>query len=165
MKGKSGQGSLSHLDESGEAKMVDVGGKKVARREARAEAWISMSPGTLELVASGSLPKGDVFSAARLAGIMAAKKTPDLIPLCHAISVDSVSVDFSVDGGSSRIGVFASVRASDRTGAEMEALVCAAVAALTIYDMCKAAERGVEIDSLRLTFKSGGKSGTWERGS
>ncbi|MCG2795591.1 MAG: cyclic pyranopterin monophosphate synthase MoaC [Actinomycetia bacterium] len=143
--------------------MVDVGEKEVTARQARAEAWVSMSPGTLELITSGSLPKGDVFSTARIAGVTAAKRTPELIPLCHPIRMDSVDIDFHVDEGSSRIRVDALARATDRTGVEMEALTAASVAALTIYDMCKAVERGVEITSLRLVSKSGGKSGAWER--
>ena len=155
--------SLSHLDESGRAKMVDVGEKDVTRREARAEAWVSASPETLELITSGSLPKGDVFSTARIAGIAAAKKTPDLIPLCHPLRLDTVEVGFEVDAEGSRIRVESRVLATDRTGVEMEALMAAAVAALTIYDMCKAVERGVEITSVRLIYKSGGKSGTWQR--
>lgn len=157
-----GEKRLSHLDERGRASMVDVGAKDVTRREARAEARVSMSRRTLELIASGDLPKGDVFSTARVAGIMAAKKTPELIPLCHPLRIDSVSVEFEVDGGSSTVRVESAVVATDRTGVEMEALTAAAVAALTIYDMTKAVERGAEISSVRLLHKSGGKSGTWK---
>jgi len=156
-------GSLSHLDESGRARMVDVGDKDATRREARAEAWVSVSPETIELISSQSLPKGDVFATARIAGIAAAKKTPDLIPLCHPLKLDTVEVDFEVDEEVSSIRVESCAMVTDRTGAEMEALVAAAVAALTIYDMCKAVERGAEIKSLRLLYKSGGKSGTWQR--
>lgn len=155
--------SLSHLDESGRARMVDVGDKDATRREARAEAWVSVSPETLGLISSQSLPKGDVFATARIAGIAAAKKTPDLIPLCHPLKLDTVEVDFEVDEEVSSIRVESCAMVTDRTGAEMEALVAAAVAALTIYDMCKAVERGAEIKSLRLLYKSGGKSGTWQR--
>ena len=155
--------SLSHLDESGRARMVDVGDKDVTRREARAEAWVSTEPETLELITSGIVPKGDVFSTARIAGIAAAKKTPDLIPLCHPLKLDTVEVGFEVDKEGSSIRVEARALATDRTGVEMEALVAAAVAALTIYDMCKAVERGAEITSVRLVYKSGGKSGTWQR--
>ena len=155
--------SLSHLDESGRARMVDVGDKDATRREARAEAWVSVSPETIELISSQSLPKGDVFATARIAGIAAAKKTPDLIPLCHPLKLDTVEVDFEVDEEVSSIRVESCAMVTDRTGAEMEALVAAAVAALTIYDMCKAVERGAEIKSLRLLYKSGGKSGTWQR--
>jgi cyclic pyranopterin phosphate synthase len=155
--------SLSHLDEYGKARMVDVGDKDVTRREARAGATVSVSPETLGLISSGSLPKGDVFATARIAGITAAKKTPELIPLCHPLRLDSVEVDFKVDKEASSIRVESRVLATDRTGAELEALVAAAVSALTIFDMCKAVERGVEIESLRLLYKSGGKSGTWQR--
>lgn len=156
-------GRLSHLDESGAARMVDVGGKQVTRREAVAEARVAMSRSTLELIASGSLPKGDVFATARLAGIQAAKKASEIIPLCHPLRLDGVAVDFEVDTATSSIRVLSTVRATDRTGVEMEALTAAAAAALTIYDMCKAVERGVEVERLRLVRKSGGKSGTWER--
>jgi cyclic pyranopterin phosphate synthase len=154
---------LSHLDESGRAKMVDVGDKEETRREARAEARVSVSPETLGLITSGELPKGDVFSTARIAGVSAAKKTPDLIPLCHPLKLDTVLVDFEVDAKNSSIRVESRALATDRTGVEMEALVAAAVAALTIYDMCKAVERDAEITSLRLFYKSGGRSGTWQR--
>lgn len=157
------EGGLSHLDASGRASMVDVGAKEMTRREAVAEARVRMSGSTLALVAAGSMPKGDVFATARVAGIQAAKKTADLIPLCHPLRLDSISVEFEVDEGSQSIRVVASARATDRTGVEMEALTAAAVAALTIYDMCKAVERGIEIERLRLVRKSGGKTGTWER--
>ncbi len=156
---------LSHLDESGAAKMVDVGDKRTTAREARAEAWVSMSAEALDLVTEGAVPKGDVFSTARLAGIMAAKKTPELIPLCHPLRMDSVGVDFEVDAAGSRIRVESNIKATDRTGVEMEALVAAGVAALTVYDMCKAIDRAIEISGLRLVYKAGGKSGTWEPGS
>jgi cyclic pyranopterin monophosphate synthase len=159
----SGPDSLSHIDESGAARMVDVGKKDETVRQARAEAWVSMSPKTLEFMTSGSLPKGDVFATARVAGIAAAKRTAELIPLCHPIRLDSVDVDFHVDPGSSRVRVDVLARATDRTGVEMEALVAAGIASLAIYDMCKAVERGVEVTSLRLVSKSGGDSGTWER--
>ena len=153
---------LSHLDEKGRAKMVDVGGKNETAREAVAEAFVKMSPATLKLVIDGQIKKGDVFGAARLAGIAAAKKTPDLIPLCHPLPLDAVGVDFDVDEKQSSIRVTATARVTARTGVEMEALTAAAVAALTIYDMCKAAEKGIEITDLRLLKKTGGKSGTWE---
>jgi len=154
---------LTHLDESGTARMVDVGDKGVTRREARAGAWIKMTRATLDLVTSGSLPKGDAFATARIAGIQAAKKTWELIPLCHPLRLDSVEVDFHVDLESSRIRVESVARATDRTGVEMEALMAASVAALTVYDMCKAVERGIEIESLGLLSKSGGKSGEWTK--
>jgi len=142
--------------------MVDVGEKGVTRREARAEALIRMSRSTLELVASGGLLKGDVFSTARIAGISAAKKTPELIPLTHPLRIDSVSVEFDIDEEEGAVRVTSTVVVTDRTGAEMEALTAVATAALTIYDMCKAVERGVEVASLRLLYKSGGKSGTYQ---
>lgn len=160
-----GEPGLYHLDESGAARMVDVGAKEVTEREARAEANVSMSPETLDLIAAGAVPKGDVFSTARLAGIMAAKRTPELIPLCHPLRIDSVAVDFEVDREASTVRIGSRVRATDRTGVEMEALVAAGIAALTVYDMCKAVDRGMEVVSLRLVHKSGGKSGTWEPGS
>ena len=154
---------MSHLDEKGQAKMVDVGGKDETAREAVAEALVKMSPATLKLVVDGQIKKGDVFGAARLAGIAAAKKTPDLIPLCHPLPLDAVGVDFDVDEKQSSIRVTATARVTARTGVEMEALTAAAIAALTIYDMCKAAEKGIEITDVRLLKKTGGKSGTWER--
>lgn len=154
---------LSHLDEKGQAKMVDVGGKDETAREAVAEAVVKMSPTTLKLVVEGQIKKGDVFGAARLAGIAAAKKTPDLIPLCHPLPLDAVGIDFDVDEEKSAIRIITAARVTARTGVEMEALTAAAVAALTIYDMCKAAEKGITITDLRLIKKTGGKSGTWER--
>ena len=154
-------GGLSHLDEHGHARMVDVGEKGVSRREARAQALVRMSRETLALVTGGGLPKGDVFSTARIAAIGAAKKTPELVPLTHPLRIDTVSVEFDIDEEESAVVVTSTVVVTDRTGAEMEALTAATVAALTIYDMCKAVERGVEIASVRLLYKSGGKSGTW----
>jgi cyclic pyranopterin monophosphate synthase len=153
---------LSHLDEQGRARMVDVGAKGVTRREARAEATVRMSPSTLALLVAGDLPKGDVFSTARVAGVMAAKQTPELIPLCHPLRLDSVSVEFESDESESAVRILTTVEATDRTGVEMEALTAAALAALTVYDMCKGVERGVEITSVRLLHKSGGASGQWE---
>jgi cyclic pyranopterin phosphate synthase len=124
-----------------------------------------MSREALGLITAGAVPKGDVFSTARLAGIMAAKRTSELIPLCHPLKIDSITVDFEVDEEGSRVRVESGARATDRTGVEMEALVAAGVAALTVYDMCKAVDRGMEVNSLRLVYKTGGKSGTWEPGS
>ncbi|MFA5867225.1 MAG: cyclic pyranopterin monophosphate synthase MoaC [Actinomycetota bacterium] len=155
---------LSHIDDKGQAHMVDVGEKAVTAREAVAEAWISLEPATLKLVQEGNVKKGDVFGAARLAGIMAAKKTPDLIPLTHPLPLDSVNVDFEVDEGKSTIIVTATARTTARTGVEMEAMTAASVAALTIYDMCKAAEKGITIKEIKLIRKTGGKSGEWNRG-
>jgi cyclic pyranopterin phosphate synthase len=144
--------------------MVDVGDKGVTRREARAEALVSMSRQTLARITAGDMPKGDVLSTARIAGISAAKRTPELIPLCHPLRIDSVAVEFDIDDSVPGVRVSSVVVATDRTGAEMEALTAAAVAALTIYDMCKALERGIEIQRVRLLYKSGGKSGTWQAG-
>ncbi len=154
---------LSHLDDKGQAHMVNVGDKDVTAREAVAMAKIRLEPETLKLVTEGNLKKGDVFGAARLAGIMAAKKTPELIPLTHPLPLDSVDVDFDVDEGGSAITVTATARTTARTGVEMEAMTAAAVAALTVYDMCKAAEKGITITEIKLIKKTGGKSGSWQR--
>lgn len=151
--------SLTHLDESGAARMVDVGGKTATARKAIAEGRIRMSAETLAAVKDGSGPKGDVLSAARIAGIMAAKKTADLIPLCHPLALDSVVVDFSFEND----GIVATASASlvGKTGVEMEALTAASIALLTIYDMAKALEKGMTIEQVRLVSKTGGKSGDW----
>lgn len=154
---------LSHLDEKGQAHMVDVGNKDITAREAIAEARISLEPETLRLVQEGNVKKGDVFAAARLAGIMAAKKTSELIPLTHPLPLDSVNVDFAVPDGESTIIITATARTTARTGVEMEAMTAASIAALTVYDMCKAAEKGITITEIKLIRKTGGKSGTWER--
>lgn len=154
---------LSHLKEDGTAHMVDVGGKDATRREATAEAVVRMSAETLKLAAEGQMKKGDVFGAARIAGIMAAKKTPELIPLCHPLPIDSVDVEFEIDDATNKILIRATAATTAKTGVEMEAMTAAATAALVIYDMCKAAEKGIVIESVRLIKKSGGKSGTWER--
>jgi cyclic pyranopterin phosphate synthase len=152
---------LSHVDDTGAARMVDVGGKDVTEREAAAEAFVEMSPSTLAMIAEGTMPKGDVLAVARFAGITSAKRTSDLIPLCHPIALTSVTVDLEpvADG----VHICAVARTLDRTGVEMEALTAAAGAALTLYDMCKAVERGMTIRHVRLLRKSGGESGTWER--
>ena len=154
---------LTHIDHQGQARMVDVGGKKATRREAIAEAIVTMSPETLRLVIEGQMKKGDVLGAARLAGIMAAKKTPELIPLCHPLPIDAVQVDVAVDKDTSSIIIKTTVSTTARTGVEMEAMAAAAVAALTVYDMCKAAEKGITIKGIRLIRKSGGKSGLWQK--
>jgi cyclic pyranopterin phosphate synthase len=153
----------THLDAEGRLHMVDVGEKDVTAREARAEAAVELSPRTLERIVRGDLPKGNVFEAARLAGIMAAKKTWELIPLCHPIPLTGVDVEFETDETRNRIRIRASARTRDRTGVEMEALVAVTHAALTIYDMCKAVDRDMTILEARLTYKTGGRSGTWER--
>jgi len=154
--------SLTHVDERGQARMVDVGDKPVTRREAVARGWVVMKPETLALIQTGGLPKGDVLATARLAGIMAAKRTWELIPLCHPLPIDSVAVDCRPDEAANAVEVTATVHVTARTGAEMEALTAVSVAALTIYDMCKAVDRSMHIESVRLLKKSGGRSGTWE---
>jgi cyclic pyranopterin monophosphate synthase len=153
---------LSHLDEAGEVHMVDVGEKEVTDREAVAEAFVVMSPELAERFFTGDLPKGDAAAAVRIAGIMAAKRTSELIPLCHPISLTGVEVTLEPSGRGVR--VLASVRTTDRTGVEMEAMTAVAVASLTIYDMVKGVERHVTIETVRLLTKSGGRSGKWERG-
>ena len=153
--------TLSHVDERGQARMVDVGRKPETEREAVARGWVVMKPETLALIQSGGLPKGDVFAAARLAGIMAAKRTWELIPLTHPLPLDSVAVDVQADEAANAVVITATVRVTARTGAEMEALTAVAVAALTIYDMTKAVDRSMHIESVRLLKKSGGQSGTW----
>lgn len=153
---------LTHLDASGQASMVDVGDKPSTRREATARARVVMRPETLRIILAGEAKKGDVFGIARIAGIMAAKRTADLIPLCHPLPVTKISVDLSPDGDDA-VAVEATVRTAGQTGVEMEALTAASVAALTIYDMCKAIDRGMRIDGLRVTAKSGGKSGDFRQ--
>jgi cyclic pyranopterin phosphate synthase len=156
---------LSHLDERGRARMVDVGGKDETERLARAEAQVVMAPATLALIRDGAAPKGDVIAVARLAGIMAAKRTHELIPLCHQLNLTSVVVEIEPDDGLPGLHVVTEARLRGRTGVEMEALVAASVAALTIYDMCKAVDRGMEVTAVRLLEKSGGRSGVWRRGA
>lgn len=152
---------LTHLDEAGAARMVDVAAKPVTDRRAVAQAVVRMTPQTAATVAAGDAPKGDVLGTARLAGIMAAKRTGELIPLCHPIGLDAVDVDIALDASAGTATVTATARVSARTGVEMEAMTAAAVAALTIYDMVKGVERGVVIESVALLEKSGGRSGTW----
>ena len=150
---------LTHLDESGHARMVDVSDKDVTRREATARAVVSMRPETAQLIASGEVKKGDVLAVARVAGIMAAKRTPDLIPLCHPLPISGVDMALVLDVERARLEIRATVRVTSRTGVEMEALTAAAVAALTVYDMCKAVDRGMTIGEVELLHKVGGKSG------
>ena len=145
--------------------MVDVSDKPVTRREARAAARIAMRPETLQQILGGETKKGDVFAAARIAGIMASKRTSELIPLCHPLPISSVSVELTPDVGGSGVGIEATVRTTGQTGVEMEALVAASVAALTIYDMCKAVDRGMRIEAIRVLHKSGGMSGTYDEAS
>lgn len=153
---------LSHTDDSGAARMVDVGDKSVTKRVAVAEAQIVMQQATAELIRANGLKKGDVFAAARIAGVMAAKKTSDLIPLCHPLAITSVVIDFSWQTDNI-IAVTATVKVNGMTGVEMEALTAVSVAALTIYDMAKAVDKGIEISSIRLVSKDGGKSGAYRR--
>lgn len=150
---------LTHLDESGAARMVDVGGKPETARSATATGRIAMRPATLAAIRDGDLPKGDVLAAARIAGIMAAKKTGELIPLCHPLALDSVTLDFAFQKDGLRITARASL--TGRTGVEMEALTAASVALLTIYDMAKAVQKDMTIEGVRLLEKTGGKSGDW----
>lgn len=157
------EGEFSHIDSRGRLKMVDVSEKEPTVREARAEAFVSLSGETLRRIGSGEIAKGNVYEAARLAGIMAAKRTSELIPLCHQIQLTAVDVDFFPNESKSEIRITSSVKTMDRTGVEMEALVAVTNAALTIYDMCKAIDRGITIRDTRLSFKSGGRSGVFER--
>lgn len=152
---------LTHLDSQGRANMVDVTDKAVTSRKAVAQAVVRMRPETLEMIVSGGHPKGDVFAVARIAGIQAAKKTSDLIPLCHPLMLTSVKVELSAQG-SDAVLIVARCKLSGQTGVEMEALTAASVAALTIYDMCKAVDRGMTIDSVRVLEKLGGKSGHFQ---
>lgn len=153
-------GNLTHLDEHGQARMVDVGGKPETARSATATGRIRMSEEALTAVREGSGPKGDVLAAARIAGIMAAKKTGELIPLCHPLALDAVSVDFAFEDGAVRATARASL--SGRTGVEMEAMTAASIALLTIYDMAKALDKAMVIEDVRLLEKTGGKSGDWK---
>ena len=152
---------LTHVDEKGALRMVDVGGKDKTDRYARAKGEIRMKPETVRLITNDKVAKGNVLEAARLAGIMAAKRTGELIPLCHSLSLTSIEVEFSV--GDDRIVAEAQARTTDRTGVEIEALTAVSVSLLTIYDMCKAADRGMIIGDICLQEKSGGKSGTYTR--
>ena len=150
---------LTHLDEHGAARMVDVAAKDITHRRAVAEATVRMKPETLAMIVEGRAPKGDVFAVARIAGIQAAKKTADLIPLCHPLPITAVSVE--LEPGDALVRITATVETDAKTGIEMEALTAVSVAALALYDMCKAVDRGIEITGVRLLEKSGGKSGTW----
>jgi len=154
---------FSHLDETGGISMVDVGSKRSTSREAVAVATVRMRPETLKRLIERALPKGDVLSTAKVAGVLAAKRTPSLIPLAHPIMITSVDITFDLDPSAGSVEVRAIVRCDGKTGVEMEAMTACAVAALTIYDMCKSAEKGIAIETLQLVRKSGGKSGLWER--
>lgn len=156
-------GELTHFDDKGEAHMVDVGAKNETHRRATAEGVITMLPATFELVASGTAKKGDVIGIARVAAIMASKRTADLVPLCHPISLTHVSVDFELDRETSSVRCRATCECRRQTGVEMEALTAVQVGLLTVYDMCKAVDRGMVIGNVRLLEKAGGKSGHWVR--
>jgi cyclic pyranopterin phosphate synthase len=153
---------LTHLDSAGHAHMVDVSGKESTDRSATAAAVIHMKPETLALILEGKAKKGDVFATARIAGIMAAKRTHELIPLCHPLMLSKVSIDFAPDASAATIKVSATVKVEGKTGVEMEALTACSVACLTLYDMCKAVDRGMTITDFRLVEKSGGKSGHYK---
>ena len=152
---------LTHLDSDGNAHMVDVTGKQESSRSATAEAFVKMSAATLDMVIKGQHKKGDVFGVARIAGIQAAKKCSDLIPLCHPLMLSSIDVEFQVDADNNQILIRATCKLKGQTGVEMEALTAVSVAALTIYDMCKGVEKGIRIESIGLVEKLGGKSGHW----
>lgn len=153
---------LTHFDDAGNAHMVDVGGKAATERIARAAGRVIMAPATLALIQSGGLAKGDVLGVARLAGIMAAKRTADLIPLCHPLQLSSVSLELSANSADNCVEIIGEVKLTGRTGVEMEALTAVSVAGLTIYDMCKAVDRGMRLTEVRLVHKSGGKSGAYD---
>jgi cyclic pyranopterin phosphate synthase len=153
---------LTHFDAKGKARMVDVTAKTVTERIAVAKGSVLMQAETIALIAAGGVKKGDVLSVARLAGIMGAKRTPDLIPLCHPLALSSVAVDLAVDRKRNAVDITATCKLEGKTGVEMEALTAVAVAALTVYDMCKAVDRGMRLTDIRLVRKSGGKSGMFE---
>jgi cyclic pyranopterin monophosphate synthase len=155
--------ALTHLDSTGRARMVDVGAKAVSERRARARALVRVTPRTAQAIATGEAPKGDVLGVARIAGIQAAKRTAELIPLCHPLALSFVGVEGEVDQQAGVVTLTAEARTTGQTGVEMEALTAAAVAALTVYDMVKGVERGAEIAEVALLEKSGGRSGTWRR--
>ncbi len=155
--------AFTHFDNEGKARMVDVSDKAETERSATAKGSVIMQPATLALIREGGVKKGDVLSVARLAGIMGAKRTPDLIPLCHALALTSVQVDLTLDEARSAIDITATCKLTGRTGVEMEALTAVSVAALTVYDMCKAVEKGIRITDVQLEEKTGGKSGRWVR--
>lgn len=153
---------FTHIDAEGNAVMVDVSSKEQTARTATARGSVIMAPETLAMIMAGGVKKGDVLSVAQLAGIMAAKRTPDLIPLCHPLALTSVKVHLTTDPARNAVDIEATCKLSGQTGVEMEALTAVSVAALTVYDMCKAVDRGMQITDIRLTHKAGGKSGTFE---
>ena len=154
---------LTHLNQKGEAHMVDIDNKEVTDRRAIAEGFVTVKESTVKTILDGKLPKGDLFGSARIAGIMAAKKTSELIPLCHPISLSSVSINFEIDETTNSINIICDCKLNGKTGLEMEALTAVSIAALTIYDMCKAVDREMTITKTQLTYKSGGKSGIYKR--
>lgn len=154
--------NLTHIDENGAARMVDVGDKDFTKRTAKAQAVVTMLPETLDLIREGKVKKGDVFSCARIAGIMAAKRTHELIPMCHPLPLEKITVELEPISDT-QVKIVATVSCTYKTGVEMEALTAANIAALTIYDMCKAVDRGMEISDCYLLFKDGGKSGKFEK--
>ncbi len=154
---------LSHLNDKGEARMVDVSGKEITTRTARAEGFVTMAPATLDLILSGQAPKGDVLATARIAAIMGAKRTHELIPLCHPLPLTEVTVAFEPSRDPPGLNVIATAKVDAKTGVEMEALVAVSIACLTIYDMCKAADRAMSFSGIRLTEKTGGRSGSFHR--
>jgi cyclic pyranopterin monophosphate synthase len=153
---------FTHFDKEGKARMVDVSDKAETERSATAKGSVIMQPATLALIKDGGVKKGDVLSVARLAGIMGAKRTPDLIPLCHPLALTSVQVDLTLDEARNAVDISATCKLTGKTGVEMEALTAVSVAALTVYDMCKAVDKAMQIVDIRLTHKSGGKSGTYD---
>ena len=155
--------AFNHFDERGQAVMVDVSGKEPTLRTARAQAVVRLRPETLQAILEGRVTKGDVLGVARLAGIAAAKKTPELIPLSHPLAIHHAAIEFATDTETGEIAVTATVRALERTGVEMEAMVSASVAALTVYDMCKGRDKGITIGQVALLYKEGGKSGVYRR--
>ncbi|MGQ4515092.1 cyclic pyranopterin monophosphate synthase MoaC [Streptomyces sp. DW26H14] len=159
--GAAGRSGLTHVDETGAARMVDVSAKDVTARVARASGRVLVSADVVALLRGGGVPKGDALAVARIAGIMGAKRTPDLVPLCHPLAVSGVSVELTVEDDA--VGIAATVKTTDRTGVEMEALTAVSVAALTVVDMVKAVDKGAVITDVRVEEKSGGKSGTWTR--
>jgi cyclic pyranopterin phosphate synthase len=156
-------GNLTHFDAAGRATMVDVSAKAETTRSATARGRVVMRAETLALIAAGTAKKGDVLGVARIAGIMAAKRTAELIPLCHPLPIDAVSLELTTDPAGPAVEIAATVRTTGRTGVEMEALTAASVAALTIYDMCKSVDRGMRIEAIRVTAKDGGKSGAFRQ--
>lgn len=162
---ESGPGGLTHLTPEGHVHMVDVGEKSVTRRVARAQARLRGQPQTVAAIQGDALPKGDVLATVRLAAIMGAKRTAELIPLCHPLPINGISVDISLSPETGQVLIEVEVKTTGKTGVEMEALTGASIGALTLYDMCKAIDRGMVVEALQLMHKSGGKSGTWERQS